>query len=110
MELDNDSKKSNLNKIMKEYAAYSFVDLCNVTRVLELKNITQPIFPMTWRFLPLMDPLVDRFMSRDCDVLITAREVAAVNYWLEHSNATFHMMRDHQAHCKVRILGGKLHF
>ena len=89
-------------------ADYPSIDLCNVTRVLEVHNLTQPIFQMTWRFLPLLDPLVDRFMSRDCDALITVREVAAVTHWLKNCDATFHLMRDHQNHCEVYVLGGML--
>ena len=63
---------------------------------------------MTWRFLPLMDPTVDQLMPRDCDSIVTLREVAAVNQWLE-SKATFHIMRDHQYHCDLEypILGGR---
>jgi hypothetical protein len=92
-------------KLQELFESYSFVDLCNVTRVLELRNITQPLFPMTWRFLPLMDPTVDRILSRDTDSLITAREVAAVNQWL-NSNSTFHMMHDHPLHRGHLLLGG----
>ena len=88
------------------FADYPFVDLCNVTRVLEVRNITRPLFPITWRFLPLMDPTVDRMLPRDSDSLITAREVEAVREWLTDSNATFHLMRDHWGHCSTEILGG----
>ena len=85
---------------------YPFVDLCNVTRVLEVRNITRPLFPMTWRFLPLMDTTVDRMLSRDIDNLITTREVEAVRQWLVGSKATFHIMRDHLGHCPTFILAG----
>ena len=96
------------NKKLKEFFNdYSFVDLCNSTRVLELRNTSQPIFQMTWRFLPLLDPLVDRMLCRDTDSLITEREVAAVNQWLYQSNSTFHLMHDHPAHCYTQFLGGK---
>ena len=84
---------------------YPFVDLCNVTRVTESINITRPLFPMTWRFLPLLDPTVDRLLSRDTDSLISKREIDAVQQWLTESDATFHLMRDHFLHC-VEILGG----
>ena len=95
-------------KLKTFFADYPFVDLCNVTRVLELHNISQSIFPMTWRFLPLMDPMVDAFVSRDCDTLMTKREAEAVRFWLTNSSATFHMMRDHTGHCGPAILGGEL--
>lgn len=53
------------------------VDLCYVN------NLTKrQLFSMTWRFLPLLDDLVDIFMSRDSDSLITTREIGAVNEWL----------------------------
>ena len=93
-------------KLRELFNSYPFVDLCNVTRIMELINLNRPLFPMTWRFLPLLDPTVDRFMSRDTDSHISGREVDAVRQWLTESNATFHLMRDHVWHC-VEILGGK---
>lgn len=93
-------------KLKELFDDYPFVDLCNVTRVLEIRNITRPLFPMTWRFLPLMDPTVDRMLSRDSDSLVTVRAAEAVRQWLTESNATFHMMRDHWGHCTTQILGG----
>ena len=45
-------------------------------------------------------------MSRDCDTVMTRREVEAVRHWLTESEATFHMMRDHQMHCEAEILAG----
>ena len=93
-------------KLKEMFADYPFVDLCNVTRLLEVHNITRPLFPMTWRFLPLMDPTVDRLLPRDSDSLITAREVDAVHDWITNSSATFHIMRDHWFHCDTQILGG----
>ncbi|XP_063217535.1 uncharacterized protein LOC134528142 isoform X2 [Bacillus rossius redtenbacheri] len=59
---------------------------------------------MLWRFLPMSDPSVDVFMSRDLDSLIIPRELAAVNEWL-NSNKTFHIMRDHPQH-NFEMLGG----
>ena len=50
-----------------------------------------------WRFLPLSDPLVDTFVSRDLDSRLSNREAAAVRQWLA-SNRTFHIMRDHWDH------------
>jgi hypothetical protein len=95
-------------KLMELFKGYPFVHLCNVTRVLELRNITGPLFPMTWRFLPLMDPMVDRMLCRDMDSVVTAREVAAVHQWLDNSNSTFHWMHDHPYHCYSAFLGGIL--
>lgn len=50
------------------------------------------------------DALVDRFMVRDLDSIISSREIAAVKVWLK-SGKTYHMMRDHPYHTVV-ILGG----
>jgi hypothetical protein len=98
--------KSGDFKLKNFLADYPFLDLCNMTRIIEVHNITQPIFPATLRFLPLLDPMVDLFVSRDCDTVMTVREVEAVRYWLTNSNDTFHMMRDHPGHCGVEILAG----
>ncbi len=92
-------------KLTTFFDSYPFVDLCNVTKIMKQVNITRPIFQMTWRFLPLLDPTVDRFMSRDSDSRIIDREVDAVRQWLTESNATFHVMRDN-VHHDIEILGG----
>ena len=78
------------------------MDLCNVTEV--VRNGTPSLFAMTWRFLPLLDDMVDMFMSRDADSLILQREVDAVQEWLS-SDKAFHIMRDHGLHC-IAMLGG----
>ena len=52
---------------------------------------------MNWRFLPPLDPQVSLFLCRDLDSRITAREVAAVEEWLQ-SGREIHSMRDHPAH------------
>jgi len=88
---------------------YPFVDLCNVTRVLEGRHITQPLHPATWRFLTLMDPTVDRMISRESDSIIFARQVDAVRQWITESNATFHIMRDNWAHCLIILVGINLY-
>ena len=51
-----------------------------------------------WRFVPIFDPLVSEFHSRDLDSIVSQREVAAVNDWLAAENKTFHIMRDHKQH------------
>jgi hypothetical protein len=94
-------------KLNELFDGYPFVDLCNVTRVLELRKITKPLQKMTWRFLPLLDPLVDRMLCRDTDNLVTERELAAVNQWLNSSPTTFHIMHDHPLHCSSKFLGCK---
>jgi len=47
---------------------------------------------MKWRWLPISDPFVDAFMSRDADSLIIQREVDSVMVWLE-SDKVGHIMR-----------------
>jgi hypothetical protein len=54
--------------------------------------------------LPLLDEMVDTFMSRDSDSRIIARELHAVRQWLT-GDKIYHIMRDHPSHCRV-ILGG----
>ena len=82
------------------------IDWCDAERIFKFHNIKQTVFPMAWRFLPLLDPLVDRFMSRDTDAELLDREIYAVRQWLIESNATFHAMRDHPWHCNIEMLGG----
>ena len=76
---------------------HSNVDLCHVEKI-HTKEITNALIqranPRMWRFLVMLDPLVDRFMSRDVDSEIIPRETAAVKQWLR-SKYTFHVMRDH---------------
>jgi hypothetical protein len=56
---------------------------------------------MFWRFLSKSDI----FISRDTDSRLNLREKAAVDEWLA-SGKSFHVMRDHPAHCGLPILGG----
>ena len=79
------------------------VDLCNVTAIRDEHRLGD-MFAMTWRFLPLIDPLVDVFMSRDADSPIIDREVVAVKQWLA-SDAIFHALRDHPQHCMPFLAG-----
>ncbi|XP_032791049.2 uncharacterized protein LOC116928079 [Daphnia magna] len=87
----------------KTFFNENHIDLCNATEVIEDQNLGN-IFSMTWRWLPLLDEMVDDFMSRDADSPIIPREEEAVREWFK-SNRLFHVMRDHPKHC-VSILGG----
>ena len=60
---------------------------------------------MAWRFLPAADPAVGRFVSRDADSRLGARERAAVREW-ELSGAPFHAMRDHPSQSAYNVSGG----
>jgi hypothetical protein len=57
-----------------------------------------------WRFMVWSDPQVDRFLIRDTDSLLSAREKAAVDEWLL-SGRSFHVMRDFYGHTDL-IHGG----
>lgn len=102
------------------YCSYSWVDLCDVSSLwrtlskrrknknFDLRPVTgEQVFNLNrriWRFLPLLDPQAYTVLTRDSDALISHREAAAIQQWL-NSNYTFHVMRDHQAH-KAHILAG----
>ena len=60
---------------------------------------------MVWRFLPAGEEDVERFISRDIDALLSAREAAAVREW-EESELPFTVMRDHPSHSKFKVCGG----
>lgn len=55
--------------------------------------------PMLWRFMVADDPAVERFIVRDADSRIDAREAAAVREW-EQSGLLFLSLRDHWAHSR----------
>jgi len=57
------------------------------------------------RFRVALDPSVSRFIVRDVDSRLNARESAAVDAWVS-SGLPVHIMRDHPTHCKYSILGG----
>lgn len=59
---------------------------------------------MFWRFRPLMDKSIERFIVRDSDSRLNIREAAAVKEW-EESGKEFHIMRDHKEH-RALICGG----
>ena len=59
---------------------------------------------MLWRFDPLLDKTIDRFIVRDTDGIITEREQAAVYDWIA-SKKSFHIIRDNPMH-GTRIMGG----
>lgn len=62
-------------------------------------------FGLYWRFCPMYDdPQVERFIVRDTDAKLSAREADAVQQWIE-SRKPFHIMRDNKEH-NIEILGG----
>lgn len=62
------------------------------------------LFPTLWRFLVMDDPSVKRFIVRDADSLLSEREVAAVEAWL-NSPYWFHHMRDYFTHTELLLAG-----
>ena len=61
-------------------------------------------YGMWWRFEPLKDTTIERFIVRDSDARLSIRDAAAVKEW-EESGKEFHIMRDHQCHIQ-NIMGG----
>lgn len=60
---------------------------------------------MFWRFQVASDPTVDRYIVRDSDSRLTAREKAAVDEWVASGKA-WHVMRDHPSHSNYAMSGG----
>jgi hypothetical protein len=60
---------------------------------------------MFWRFRPLFEDDLDAVLIRDLDSRITWRDVRCVNEWLA-SPYRLSVIRDHEEHYKVPILGG----
>ena len=56
------------------------------------------------RFLVASDPGVNRFLVRDCDSVISQREVGAVKEWIA-SDHWFHIMRDWWTHTDPMLAG-----
>jgi GR25 family glycosyltransferase involved in LPS biosynthesis len=59
---------------------------------------------LCWRFLVANDPGVGRFLVRDCDSVVSQREVRAVEQWLD-SDRWFHVMRDWWSHTDPILAG-----
>lgn len=59
---------------------------------------------LTRRFLVADDPSVQRYLVRDCDSLVNAREAAAVRLWID-SDKPFHIMRDWWTHTDPILAG-----
>lgn len=57
-----------------------------------------------WRFLAYDTPQAHRFIFRDADSVISERESAAVEEWV-NSGALFHMMRDAGTHTELMLAG-----
>ncbi len=92
-----------LGKLCDLACRHSKLDLCDVERNPKYHNASI-LYPLVWRFLPLVDPQVSLLLSRDLDSEITAREAAALREFLDHPEAKVHVMRDNQGH-DIGMLG-----
>ena len=63
-----------------------------------------PYEGLFWRFLPVSDPQVERFLIRDADSVLNYRERMAVSAWLQ-SDKHFHLMRDWYTHTDLILAG-----
>lgn len=109
-----DPDSEGYRQLCNVYCRYPNVDLCSVPELADRigNNSTTPIDPVLirglnprmYRYLVMLDPNVDLFISRDVDSLIFQREVDAVRQWLP-SNYTFHLMRDHKGHGSIILAG-----
>jgi hypothetical protein len=61
-------------------------------------------YGLFWRFEPLKDDSIERFIVRDADSRLNPREADAVREW-EESGKEFHIMRDNPMH-NAPICGG----
>ncbi|CAG0904011.1 unnamed protein product [Darwinula stevensoni] len=78
---------------------FPIVDFCHVENLPGIVGDvqTRQSNGRVWRYLPMMDPLVDAFASRDSDSPVSSGEAAAVKEWVE-SEYLLHAMKDHPAH------------
>ena len=68
-------------------------------------TLAPPPLKRSWRFLPLADPHVERFVARDIDSRLTERDQATVFAWV-NSGKKFHVVRDHPSHSNFPMSGG----
>ena len=57
-----------------------------------------------WRFLALDDQSTEVVICRDCDSVVSEREVPLINEWLE-SPFQAHVIRDFPSHCELILAG-----
>lgn len=109
---ESETERSILNQLFNLSCQFDHVDLCSIAELIGRIPALTPIDPALikglnprmLRFLVMLDPNVDIFISRDTDSVIWRREVDAVDEWLR-SNYTFHLMRDHRKHNHLILAG-----
>lgn len=72
--------------------------------VIEVDEKQKLLTGLYWRFFVMDDPNVKRFLIRDADSLLSYRERAAVDQWLE-SDFWFHTMHDNYSHTELILAG-----
>lgn len=83
---------------------YKNVDFCDSTNIPVFGNVFKWLPDRMHTFLPLVDPLVETYMSRNIDSPILEREINIVRKWMK-SKQTIHIIRDHPDH-SFPIVGG----
>lgn len=82
--------------VPEDYNDKAIADLMEFENV-EIAHFQDGIPPMMQRFMVADDESVERFIVRDADSRLSAREAAAVQQWIEE-DTILHVMRDHPAH------------
>ncbi|CAG7720903.1 unnamed protein product [Allacma fusca] len=77
---------------------------CDIRGLQRFAPHVESVDPMLWRSIPMGDPTVKIFASRDLDSRLSQREKDAVDQW-EDSGYPIHGMRDHPLHL-TEIMGG----
>lgn len=72
--------------------------------VIYVSDEQKKVSGLFWRFLVMEDPEVDFYLIRDADSLLSYREQAAVEAWLD-SDRYFHIMRDGYTHTELIFAG-----
>lgn len=72
--------------------------------VIQISPSQKELSGLFWRFFVMDDPKVKRFLIRDADSLVSWRERAAVDEWLQ-SDKWFHTMHDFHAHTELILAG-----
>lgn len=94
---------SNFKRLCQLACSNPNFELCDATTNPRFGNMHK-IYPLVWRFFPVLDPYVDVLLVRDLDSHLSLREVNAVTEFMQ-SEKQFHIMRDHKHHGSV-IMGG----
>lgn len=76
------------SNILNELRELDNVQLC------EMFDTNKGFLRSIWRFIPLFDSEITRFISRDCDSRLSERDRIAVDEWIA-SGKQFHIVRDH---------------